>query len=55
MAQKIGRQTPTRYRVLHYSKTYGIDAIELYNSAGSTALEWQQLQICDIMAINEDY
>ena len=46
MTERIGRQTPTRSRVIPYSKTYGIEAIELYNTTGSTAMEWQQLQVC---------
>lgn len=54
MTERIGRQTPTRSRVIPYSKTYGIEAIDLYNTTGSTAMEWQQLQVCDIMAVNED-
>ena len=54
MADRTGRQTPTRYRVIPYSKTYGTEAIDLYNTTGSTAMEWQQLQVCDIMAVNED-
>lgn len=52
---RLGRQTPTRYRVLPYSETFGPEAIELYNSTGNTAMEWQQLQVYDIMATNEDH
>ena len=29
MADRIGRQTPTRSRVIPYSKTCGMDAIDL--------------------------
>ena len=54
MAERKGRQTPTRYRVLPYSNTLGVDAIDLYNTTGNKAMEWQQLQVCDIMAVNDD-
>lgn len=36
-----GRQTPTTSYVLPYDKTYGQDAIDLYNSSGRTAQQWQ--------------
>lgn len=49
-----GRQTPTQSVVLPYSQSYGQDAIDLYNSTGRTAQEWQELQMFDILAVNED-
>lgn len=49
-----GRQTPTKSIILPYTETRGQDAIELYNSSGRTAQEWQELLIYDIMAVNED-
>lgn len=49
-----GRQTPTKSIVLPYTRTRGAEAIELYNSSGRTAQEWQELLIYDIMAVNED-
>ena len=49
-----GRQTPTKSIVLPYTVTRGKEAIDLYNSSGRTAQEWQELLIYDIMAINED-
>ena len=49
-----GRQTPTKSVVLPYSETIGQEAIDLYNSSGRTALEWQEIQIYDIMAVNEE-
>ncbi|MEA4965393.1 MAG: terminase [Oscillospiraceae bacterium] len=49
-----GRQTPTQSVVLPYSETFGQEAIELYSATGRTAQEWQELLICDILAVNED-
>ncbi len=49
-----GRQTPTRSVVLPYDQTYGQEAIDLYNSTGRTAQEWQEIQMYDILAVNED-
>lgn len=49
-----GRQTPTRSVVLPYEQTYGQEAIDLYNSTGRTAQEWQEIQMFDILAVNED-
>lgn len=53
-APKKGRQTPTQSVVLPYAKTYGQEAIDLYNSTGRTAQEWQELLSYDILAVNED-
>lgn len=49
-----GRQTPTKSVVLPYTETHGQEAIDLYNSTGRTAQEWQELLMYDILAINED-
>ena len=49
-----GRQTPTKSVVLPYSSTYGDKAVEVYNSTGKTAQEWQELLLSDILAYNED-
>ncbi len=49
-----GRQTPTKSIVLPYTETKGQEAIELYNSSGRTAQEWQELLIYDILAVNKD-
>ena len=37
-----GRQTPTKSVTLPYTETHGQEAINLYNSTGRTAQEWQQ-------------
>ena len=49
-----GRQTPTKSVVLPYTETQGQEAIDLYNSTGRTAQEWQELLIYDILAVNDD-
>lgn len=49
-----GRQTPTRSVALPYSLTHGQEAIDLYNATGRTAQEWQEIQMYDILAVNED-
>lgn len=49
-----GRQTPTKSVVLPYTQTHGQDAIDLYNSSGRTAQEWQEIQMYDILAVNDE-
>lgn len=49
-----GRQTPTQSVILPYSESRGSEAIELYNSTGRTAQEWQELLIYDILAVNDE-
>lgn len=49
-----GRQTPTQSVVLPYSKTRGQEAINLYNQTSRHALEWQELLISDIMAVDDN-
>ena len=53
-ALKKGRQTPTQTIILPYIKTHGQEAIDLYNSTGRTAQEWQELLLYDICAENND-
>ena len=45
MEPRIGRQTPTTSVVLPYDTTWGDQAIELYESTGRHALEWQKMLI----------
>ena len=52
--EKKGRQTPTQSLVLPYDRTHGQEAVELYNSTGRTAQEWQELLLCDMMAENNE-
>ena len=51
---RLGRQTPTQSVVIPYSKTKGPDAVKLYQETGRTALEWQEIQISNILAVNDD-
>ena len=51
---KLGNQKPTSSYILPYKKTYGKDAIELYNSTGRTAQKWQEQILKDILAYNQD-
>lgn len=51
---KLGNQIPTSSYILPYKKTYGKDAIKLYNSTGRTAQKWQENMLKDILAINQD-
>lgn len=52
--EKLGRQTPTAAVVLPYTTTHGQEAIDLYNTTGRTAQQWQKLLLYDILAENED-
>lgn len=54
MEPRRGRQTPTRAVTLPYSDTRGQQAVELYQTTGRTAQEWQQLLIYDILAENDE-
>lgn len=51
--KRRGRQTPTQSVVLPYSDTKGMEAAELYNQTGRTAQEWQELQLCDMMGLDD--
>lgn len=52
--KRVGRQTPTTSLVLPYFKTYGDEAIRLYNATGRKAQEWQELMLYDILGVNEE-
>lgn len=52
--KRTGRQEPTASRVLSYEKTLGPEAIDLYEKKEKTSYPWQQLQIFDIMAVNDE-
>ena len=52
--KRIGNQTPTASRTHEYEQTLGDECIELYNSTGRTAQQWQELLIYDILAVNSD-
>ena len=52
--QRIGRQTPTQSVVIPYRETKGPEAVLLYNKKKRECHDWQQLQIFDIMAVDEN-
>ncbi len=49
-----GEQKPTQSVVLPYTETKGQEAVDIYNSSGRTAQEWQELIISDILAVNDE-
>lgn len=51
---RVGNQIPTQSVILPYEKSYGDQAVQLYNKSGNTAQDWQSLLSYDIMAVNED-
>lgn len=51
---KVGNQVPTQSVILPYEKSYGDEAVALYNLSGNICQEWQSLMLSDIMAVNED-
>lgn len=52
--RRKGRQTPTTSVVIPYVDTRGSEAIDLYNRTERTAMEWQELMLSDIMAVNDE-
>lgn len=51
---KVGNQIPTLSVILPYEKSYGDEAVQLYNMSNNVCQEWQALLINDIMATTED-
>jgi phage terminase large subunit-like protein len=51
---RLGRQTPTKSVILPYEKTKGQEAAEAYRESGKEAMEWQQLLLFDLLALNEE-
>ena len=51
---RIWRMQRRSSSVLRYEKTLGQEAIDLYEVRGKVSYPWQQLQIYDIMAVNDD-
>lgn len=50
--QRIGRQLPTQSVILPYEQTHGKEAVDIYNTTGRKAQEWQEIMIYDILAYN---
>lgn len=51
---KVGNQIPTQSVILPYEKSYGDEAVQLYNLSGNVCQEWQALMLSDIMAVNNE-
>jgi len=51
---RLGSQLPTTSVILPFTESYGQKAVELYNESGNTAQEWQEIQLNNILARNED-
>lgn len=51
---RTGNQTPTRYNVLPFQMSKGKEAADLYNTTGRHCQEWQEIQLNNILAYNED-
>lgn len=51
---RYGRQTPTQSVILPYRSTKGLEAVDLYEESGRSAIEWQKLLVSDIMAVGDD-
>ena len=49
---RIGNATPS-YSNVNFTETKGQEAIDLYKSTTQTLMEWQELQINGIMAVDE--
>lgn len=49
-----GNQIPTCSHVIEYEKSYGDEAVQLYNMSNNVCQEWQALLLSDIMAVNKD-
>lgn len=52
--QRRGRQEPTTSFILPYEQTDGETAVKLYELTGREALDWQRVQIYDILGKNKD-
>lgn len=52
VSPRLGRQTPTRSVILPYPDTLGQEAVDLYNTTGRQAQEWQALLLYDLLAVN---
>ncbi len=51
--KRLGRQTPTKSVILSYEKTYGQNAIDIYEKSGRTAHDWQKLLLYDMLSYND--
>ena len=51
---RVGNQIPTTSVILPYEKSYGDEAVQLYNLSSNVCQEWQALMLNDIMAVNDE-
>lgn len=51
---RTGNQIPTTSVILPYDKSYGDEAVQLYNMSANICQEWQALMLNDIMAVNDE-
>lgn len=51
---RVGSQTPTQAVVKPFTESKGQEAIDLYQSCGRTAQDWQKLLITDILGVDAD-
>ena len=51
---RVGNQIPTQSFIIPYDKSYGDEAVQLYNMSQNVCQEWQALMLNDIMAVNSD-
>lgn len=54
MSSRIGNPIPTTSVILPYEKSYGDEAVQLYELSGNVCQEWQALMLSDIMSFNDD-
>ena len=54
MAKRIGEQTPTKSKILPFSKTSSDEAIKLYEKSNRKAYEWQKYILDAILSTNDD-
>lgn len=51
---RLGSQAPTQSIVLPYTQSKGTESVDLYETCGRKAQDWQKLLISNIMAQNDD-
>ena len=51
---RLGSQLPTKSVILPFTESKGQAATDLYNESGNTAQEWQEIQLNNILAMNDD-
>lgn len=51
---RLGQQIPTKSVILPYDKTYGQDAIDIYEKSKRKAQDWQKLLVYDMLSYNDE-